>query len=328
MICRDYGFEPIAIETPAGRAEYVRAQQDIAERAAPLRAALADRCDAAARASASWRRSAGELSCAGKLVTLRRETMSDRRGGNMTDRVTVGNLRVAQVLYDFVNNEALAGHRDRPRQLLGGRGQGRHRPDPEEPGPAGPPRRPAGPDRQVAPPARHRAVRPRGVQAVPHRDRLPAARARRLHHHHRRRRRRDHHAPPARSWWCRSSTRGSRSTPPTPAGARCTTRCTAPTSSPRTTAPRRARGYNRVRGDKVIAYARTLPRRRRPAGDRARGPTPPASRSTDGQLLVHARRRPVDRPGRAGAVRRLHRRARLARRGRCCCATTACTSRS
>lgn len=41
----DYGFEPIPIETPAGRAEYVRAQQDVAERAAPLRAALADRCD-------------------------------------------------------------------------------------------------------------------------------------------------------------------------------------------------------------------------------------------------------------------------------------------
>jgi hypothetical protein len=41
----DYGFEPIAIETPGGRAEYVRAQQGIAERAAPLRAQLADRCD-------------------------------------------------------------------------------------------------------------------------------------------------------------------------------------------------------------------------------------------------------------------------------------------
>ena len=27
----------------------------------------------------------------------------------MTDRVTVGNLRVAQVLYDFINNEALPG---------------------------------------------------------------------------------------------------------------------------------------------------------------------------------------------------------------------------
>jgi hypothetical protein len=42
---RDYGFEPITVETPAGRAEYVRAQQSIAEQAAPLRANLADRCD-------------------------------------------------------------------------------------------------------------------------------------------------------------------------------------------------------------------------------------------------------------------------------------------
>ena len=40
-----YGFRPIAVETPAGRAEYVRAQQDIAERAAPVRARLIDRCD-------------------------------------------------------------------------------------------------------------------------------------------------------------------------------------------------------------------------------------------------------------------------------------------
>jgi len=38
-------FEPIAIEISAGRAEYVRAQQDVADRAAPLRAELADRCD-------------------------------------------------------------------------------------------------------------------------------------------------------------------------------------------------------------------------------------------------------------------------------------------
>lgn len=42
---REYGFEPIAIETPAGRAEYVRIQQTIAERATPLRADLADRCE-------------------------------------------------------------------------------------------------------------------------------------------------------------------------------------------------------------------------------------------------------------------------------------------
>jgi hypothetical protein len=49
---RDYGFEPIAIETPTGRAEYVRIQQAIAERAAPLRAAIADLCE--------WMESAGE----------------------------------------------------------------------------------------------------------------------------------------------------------------------------------------------------------------------------------------------------------------------------
>nr|WP_099039180.1 3-methyladenine DNA glycosylase [Mycobacterium neglectum] len=42
---RDYGFEPIAIETSAGRAEYVRIQQQVAERAAPLRERLADRCE-------------------------------------------------------------------------------------------------------------------------------------------------------------------------------------------------------------------------------------------------------------------------------------------
>jgi hypothetical protein len=40
-----YGFEPITVETAAGRAEYVRLQQEVAERAAPLRAALADRCE-------------------------------------------------------------------------------------------------------------------------------------------------------------------------------------------------------------------------------------------------------------------------------------------
>jgi hypothetical protein len=47
---RGYRFEPIAIETPAGRAEYVRLQQSVAERAAPLRATLAARCDVLLRA--------------------------------------------------------------------------------------------------------------------------------------------------------------------------------------------------------------------------------------------------------------------------------------
>ncbi len=42
---RDYGYTPIAVEHAAGRAEYVRCQQAIASRAAPLRAALLARCD-------------------------------------------------------------------------------------------------------------------------------------------------------------------------------------------------------------------------------------------------------------------------------------------
>ncbi len=42
---RDYGFTPIAVETAAGRAAYSRAQQDIAGRATPLRAAVVERCD-------------------------------------------------------------------------------------------------------------------------------------------------------------------------------------------------------------------------------------------------------------------------------------------
>ncbi|MCV7433501.1 3-methyladenine DNA glycosylase [Mycolicibacterium bacteremicum] len=41
----DYGFAPVAVETASGRAEYVKAQQDIAERAAPLRARLRRHCD-------------------------------------------------------------------------------------------------------------------------------------------------------------------------------------------------------------------------------------------------------------------------------------------
>lgn len=40
-----FGFEPVAVEEPAGRAEYVRRQGLIAQQAEPLRAALAKRCD-------------------------------------------------------------------------------------------------------------------------------------------------------------------------------------------------------------------------------------------------------------------------------------------
>jgi hypothetical protein len=42
---RDHGYEPVAIETPAGKAEYVAAQRRFAERGAVLRQGLIDVCD-------------------------------------------------------------------------------------------------------------------------------------------------------------------------------------------------------------------------------------------------------------------------------------------
>lgn len=52
-----YGYSPITLENTAGRAEYVRRQGEIAQRAAPLRAALLDRCDQLADiAGCGWRR--------------------------------------------------------------------------------------------------------------------------------------------------------------------------------------------------------------------------------------------------------------------------------
>jgi hypothetical protein len=39
------GYPPVRIETPAGRAEYARAQADFAHRSAPLRRRLIEQCD-------------------------------------------------------------------------------------------------------------------------------------------------------------------------------------------------------------------------------------------------------------------------------------------
>jgi len=41
----DIGFEPVRIETAAGKATYVEAQRSFAERGAPLRARLIDECE-------------------------------------------------------------------------------------------------------------------------------------------------------------------------------------------------------------------------------------------------------------------------------------------
>jgi hypothetical protein len=50
---RSYGHAPIAVELPTGRAEYVRCQNAIALRAAPLRTALLARCELLLQAAAS-----------------------------------------------------------------------------------------------------------------------------------------------------------------------------------------------------------------------------------------------------------------------------------
>jgi hypothetical protein len=47
----EYGYTPIRVEEPSGRAEYVRCQSELAQRAAPLRAALQRRCDLLLRAA-------------------------------------------------------------------------------------------------------------------------------------------------------------------------------------------------------------------------------------------------------------------------------------
>jgi hypothetical protein len=56
---RGYGYTPIAVEHAAGRAEYVRCQQAIASRAAPLRTALLARCDLLLRRAGAGSRATG-----------------------------------------------------------------------------------------------------------------------------------------------------------------------------------------------------------------------------------------------------------------------------
>ena len=245
----------------------------------------------------------------------------------MTDRVTVGNLRVAQVLYDFVNNEALPGTDIDPDSFWAGVDKVVTDLTPQNQDLLA---RRDELQAQIDKWHRQRVIEPidvGGLPAVPHRDRLPAARARRLHHHHLRRRRRDHHhrGPAAGGAGAQRAVRAERRQRALglavrralrhrrhPGGRRrreglaATTRCAATRSSP------------------TPASSSTRPCRWR----RARGPTPPASASTTAQLQVALGDGQSTGLARPGEVRRLHRRARLARTGRCCWSTTACTSRS
>jgi hypothetical protein len=51
----DLGYEPVRIETPEGKAEYVTAQRAFAERGAPLRQRLREECERLLDAETGWR---------------------------------------------------------------------------------------------------------------------------------------------------------------------------------------------------------------------------------------------------------------------------------
>ena len=184
----------------------------------------------------------------------------------MADRVTVGGLQVAAVLHDVRADEALPGSgidaaafwagveaivhdlAPRNRELLARRDELQQQLDDY-----------------------HRAHP--GTPATRRRTRRSCARSATCVDEpadfaieHRRRRRRGRRPAPGRSSSCRCSTPGSPPTPPTPAGARSTTRSTAPTRSRGRRPGARATSYNPVRGAEVIARGRALPRRALPAG--------------------------------------------------------------
>ena len=141
------------------------------------------------------------------------------------------------------------------------------------------------------------------LRGLPHRDRLPAAGRASPQLGVDRRRPRDRRGRRARSWSCRPPSRATRSTPPTPAGARSSTPSTAPTRCRWTTSSRR--GYDEQRGAQVIAEADRLLDELFPlaAGSHA---DVTAYRVDDGALVVDTADGPTGSPTRP--VRRLPRR--------------------
>ena len=96
----------------------------------------------------------------------------------MTDRVSVGNLRVARVLYDFVNNEALPGTDIEPDSFWAGVDKVVTDLTPQNQDLL---RRRDELQAQIDKWHRHRVIEPidrRGLPRVPRRNRLPTARTR------------------------------------------------------------------------------------------------------------------------------------------------------
>ena len=133
-------------------------------------------------------------------------------------------------------------------------------------------------------------------------------------------------ASPVRSSWCRCRTPAMRSMPPMPAGAASTTRSTAPTPSPRRTAPAARAATTRRAAAKVVEHARAVLDEAAPLRGRQ-----PRGRGLLRGRGRHARRHACETaPRPASAIRRASSAIRAMRRARppCCCATTTCISTS
>ena len=130
-----------AIETPAGRAEYVRVQQHVAEQAAPLRDSLAERCEqlltAVNRETAEAANRETAIAVRGNSRSYPRVSWIDgtafdapfRRGRKYDRSRESGQPAGRPGAVRLHQQRGAARHRPRPRHLLGGRGQGRHRSD-------------------------------------------------------------------------------------------------------------------------------------------------------------------------------------------------------
>ena len=167
--------------------------------------------------------------------------------------------------------------------------------------------------------------RPGGLHRVPARDRLPARRARRRSGDHRRRRRRGrpHRRPAAGRAAAQRALRHQRRQRPLGLAVRRALRHRRRLRARATSRP--GDGYNKVRGDEVIARGRAFLDEHFPLASGSHADATSYAVDDEGLAVTRqGRRGPARRPRPA---RRPPRR-RRARPRRCCWSTTACTSRS